>query len=552
MKLDKEERIKRVRKASQDADKEQQRRMLIFHDRERERQIEDNERILNQEEVRKTVEFAQQRIIKEKEVQDQISKEERIKNQVKAGNALDKEKERQVSEIKSGHETDAINRGKVQKNVRLAVDFEQKRRIKDEENARKLENEERLKRVRKASLDVDKEKERRMEISKTLEREEIQSRQENIKIVTLLAETERKRRIQDKESRMTPETSSLLDAYLGNEDLELGDKKKDTRSTILRDKAALTFWNDHFSEPCVLNNSFKVAIKKFLQKKKLIKDEKELEFFLNELIAKFFVVDPKNTKNKDPQNYVDMHSVQFAINIFGPWIQLFEMISNHFFTSNYTPRPLDVFYGRISDEKTKELLIKGNEAKSAKKMRFLIRYNVNKEGNCVLVISSIRRGKKKNVVYEDMEVIRSKIKSRKKKNKDSTGGVKWRYNEAIPSIGKMETRIHLFANLANTLEYFKGSHCEDIDHFHTIPKRILTPVWGPGYVYEKLNANEESSEGPDTEPERIKFHNYDEEEATSDATAQKIEEEMRGEEDSSQKKTTTTSSTTTTTTTSHT
>lgn len=187
--------------------------------------------------------------------------------------------------------------------------------------------------------------------------------------------------------------------------------KYSPNDTKLRDKAALKFWRKHFKEEIlVTNDRFKVPLDSYLKKKKVFKDDEKRNFFLAEILKKFLiVVEPKNyPEKKSLESCIDTHGIQYAINIFGPWRQMFEFISKHFFHSDSLPRPLDIFWGKISDEIAREHIIKGNETKSAKKGRYLLRY-----GESAIICTYIMRREKKKKLF--LTMIRSYAKNHIKK-----------------------------------------------------------------------------------------------------------------------------------------
>jgi len=267
-------------------------------------------------------------------------------------------------------------------------------------------------------------------------------------------------------------------------------KKKDVSDTTLRDPAALKFWNKNFQDQDVVTNEqFAAAAGPYVMKKKLFNKEEDAMNFVNKVTEKFLcIVDPSKYPGKIPaENFVDTHSVQFAINVFGPWIQMFQFILDNFWENIYSALPIKMFHGNISDEETKTRLIKGNEYKSAKKKRFLLRLKKNEQGNCVLVLSGIRLSRGKKIIYENWEAIRFKCKPKVLCRYEEGYGInppEWHVTERIPTTHGCLKSTEKFRKLGDFVHFLENKS-----------EKIKTAVWAQQSA-EAAFQNVVSSEPP--------------------------------------------------------
>lgn len=284
----------------------------------------------------------------------------------------------------------------------------------------------------------------------------------------------------------------------------------DPKDTNLRDKAAVKFWQKHFGEQeIVSNDEFTPKLEEYIKKKKIVEDDSQRNDFVSTIVKRFLcVVDPGKYPDKTPSSdYIDKHGVQYAINVFGPWIQMFNEIHKHFFDNEFDFRPVDVFHGIISDEASKALLVKGNENKSAKKRRFLIRY-----GWSVLIISSIRRGKRKTIRYYDEPLVRKKPYTKKTGSKKKVPP-RWSYSEKIAAAGGFRTNTTIFTTLSNALQYLQGEYCKDLKNVSRRRPKITTPIRAPGF---EIDESKEDSPEPESEPEPEPLKCVDDDEDETD------------------------------------
>jgi len=322
---------------------------------------------------------------------------------------------------------------------------------------------------------------------------------------------------------------------------------KDRASLELRDKAGKKFWRKNFKDEETKQAPEIITKDLFYEKCLLhvrsnrlhilgkIGEEKQREEFVRLCVDKFFLIpfpDKYPDQKSEIAKYVDKESVQFCCNVFGPWIQLFTMFFDHFCNATQEVKPLDIFWGFVDDAKVKEMLVKKNEGKSSKKMRYLMRYRIHPETKtCDLVISSIRRGRKKKIMYQDEPLIRKKFTQRKPKPDDDKpikeNKPKWTYTERVASVGRYDNQTTAFTTLENLLEYLRGNYQEDTKS--RISAKIKYPLFTEEYKKEKKVDDTAESSEPKTPEERepMKITPMEDEEETDEETLKKLEEEEK-------------------------
>lgn len=226
----------------------------------------------------------------------------------------------------------------------------------------------------------------------------------------------------------------------------------DATNPKLVDKGAVKFWNEHFgTRMWVSNDEFQKGIqKKFEEQKKIQKDDdsdlfsyndstKSQTIFAEAMVNQIFWPARDHTTNEsilkkgNNPSYVDQACVQFAINTFGPWKQIFQSINMNLQDAEAQNRGLDYFHGRITKVMIQEKLKRQGD--------FALRYHA-KGG---LMLCWARSGSKNEVMMKEDRVQRVKIKN----NPNPT----WKYNEKIPLKGKARTKKKYFDTLSLFLNY---------------------------------------------------------------------------------------------------
>jgi len=290
----------------------------------------------------------------------------------------------------------------------------------------------------------------------------------------------------------------------------------------LIDEAAIKYWKKHFKEAeIVTNTEFAAKLKPYLSKKKWKFDNnkdrllfegteeeksKKIDQFTDMCLNRFFLLpDPTKYPQSTPSsNFVSKDTVQYCIHVFGPWVQLFEMIKVHFFDPDdrTSPRPIEVWHGRISVEKTEELLNKGDQKKSSRKQRFLLRLGTGEGEEGRIFMSNIRRTKRGKIILKH-EPLERKMPAKihiVNWNKRRTGKTKpippkWTYIESLPSAGGMRDNYTHYTNMTNFLISMKGNNTVDTRQKCAGPAKIRTPVYPVGFGYgPEVKDGEESSD----------------------------------------------------------
>jgi len=310
----------------------------------------------------------------------------------------------------------------------------------------------------------------------------------------------------------------------------------------LVDKGAKKFWRKNFGKEkeIVTNADFSEKVYHHIRENRIqiygkLGEDPDRKKFVDTCCERFFIIpDPsKYPDNKDIHNFIDKSAVQYAIHVFGPWIQIFTMFYNHFFILTTDSHPLDVFHGMLSDEETKKKLDKGNNKKSSKKMRYLLRIREDPEDkNINLVISTISRGRKKKIIYEDDKIIRKKFKAKQKKNDDSIPEPippKWAFTEKVAGVGNYTDQTTYFEKLENLLQYLLGNYTEDVKSRST--EKIKTAIWSDDYIKAKeIDVTKDSSEPrSEEEPKPMMKTMAIEEEETDEETLARLEKEEEAE-----------------------
>lgn len=329
---------------------------------------------------------------------------------------------------------------------------------------------------------------------------------------------------------------------------EENEKKRQARLAIdkkkndLIDKAAIKYWNKHFGKDTLIvtNAEFAAKLKPYLLKKKwmydnnkerLLFDEKnkdvksnQIDQFIELCCDKFFLLPnpEKYPQSKPSEGFVSQDAVQCLIHIFGPWIQIFEMIKVHFFDRDdrTNPRPIEVWHARITKEKAEELLRKGDERKSSRKQRFLLRLGTADGEEGKIFMSNIRRTRRGTRILKH-EPLERKMPGKiyiVNWNKRRTGKTKpippkWTYIEALPSAGGMRDNYTHYTNMTNFLISMKGNNTVDTRNKCAGPAKIRTPVYAPGYGPE-VKDGDESSDVKSPEPYKEPVYEEDDGDAT--------------------------------------
>jgi len=320
--------------------------------------------------------------------------------------------------------------------------------------------------------------------------------------------------------------------------------KIDRTDNTLKDKAAVKFWNKHFKDKdIVTNEEFGDALKIYLQQKKtpLFKEEAKLDNFIKAMGTKFFLlVEPeKYPENTPPKNFVDKLCVQAAIHVFGPWIQMFELIKRDFFDeivdTRKLPGPLTMWHGRILEKEAERLLQKKTMKnkddegwKSSKKARYLLRYGVGS-----IIISSIRRAKRARKIEFYHEPIRRKkpgikhmVNCGTKIGKTKVIPPRWTYTERFACPGCFRDNSSHYTLLVNFLEMMRGHYCDDLEYRARRRTKVRTPVYALDMIPDDKKQNDESSDVPSPVIPVIRPYSG-EEDTTQDEEVNKTLEESK-------------------------
>lgn len=333
----------------------------------------------------------------------------------------------------------------------------------------------------------------------------------------------------------------------------------DKKNNDLIHKSAITFWNKHFGKDTMIvtNAQFAEKLKPYLLKKKrmfdndkdrLLFDEKnedvkanQIDEFIELCLNKFFLLPnpEKYPESKPSEGFVSQDAVQCLIHVFGPWIQIFEMIKVHFFDKDdrTSPPPIAVWHARITKEKAEELLRKGDERKSSRKQRYLLRLGSagvdGEEGK--IFMSNIRRTRRGDTILKH-EPLERKMPGKihiVNWNKRRTGKTKpippkWTYIEALPSAGGMRDNYTHYTNMTNFLISMKGNNTVDTRNKCAGPAKIRTPVYAPGYGPE-VKDGDVSSDVKSPEPYKEPVYEEDDGEATPEDMLDKFTDDEGAE-----------------------
>jgi len=308
----------------------------------------------------------------------------------------------------------------------------------------------------------------------------------------------------------------------------------DKKDNKLIDVAAIKYWGKHFNEEKIVTNAeFAAKLKPYLLQKKWNFDnnpkrllfegtdeerKRKVDEFIDMCLTRFFLLpNPENFPQCQPSlNFVSQDTVQYCIHIFGPWIQIFEMIKVQFYDldDRTLPRPIEVWHGRITKEKAEELLKKGDEKKSSRKQRYLLRLGTaeNEEGK--IYMSNIRRSRRGDIIMAHERLERKmpgKIHivnwNKRRTGKTKPIPPKWTYIETLPSAGGMRDNYTHYTNMTNFLISMKGHNTVDTRNKCAGPARIRTPVYPVGFNYGPEVKDGELSSDVDS-PEVYKEPNY--------------------------------------------
>lgn len=147
-------------------------------------------------------------------------------------------------------------------------------------------------------------------------------------------------------------------------------KEMDILKPKLVDHNALQFWQKNFgTKKKVSKSDFLLALKKLLRTHRnetYCSSAIMLNDFAELLVKHVFCPFPE-----DP-DHVDTYCIQFAVNTFGHWKQIFGFIASHLMETcdTYSHFPLTFFHGRISKAKGDKYLLEKTTCSGT----FLIRY----------------------------------------------------------------------------------------------------------------------------------------------------------------------------------
>jgi len=249
--------------------------------------------------------------------------------------------------------------------------------------------------------------------------------------------------------------------------------EEDLNNPTLKSKDAIAFWEKNFGDKeSVSNKEFSKAIIEMLEEQKN-SDEKSddlgynvdtdsQKLFAKMMVERIFWPAEDLTRGVAP-GHVDKHCVQFAINTFGPWSQIFQTIHHNLEDATQPHKPLQYFHGRTpKSEIDKKLLAVGD---------FALRYNYGDKG-LILSWAKPTKDTSAGLIIKDEKVRRRKVKTvvKKKKKKGKKGKKKkeeppppaeshiyWTYIEKVAEIGGMREDTHNFDSLGAFLNHKKGA-----------------------------------------------------------------------------------------------
>lgn len=173
-----------------------------------------------------------------------------------------------------------------------------------------------------------------------------------------------------------------------------------------------------------------------------------------------------------------------------------------FFHSEYAPRPIDFFYGKITNKEARERLKKRDEKRSAKKKRYLLRY-----GPGHLIISNITLVGNEKILYKDEKLVRKAPSTKNQYDGSTKIPARWRYSYKVATIGGFQVVSKEFMTLGEAFEWLTANHPETKDQ----NPKIRTPVLIEHYI-DDTRGNVSS----DPEYEDIMTGNEPEEDSTDE------------------------------------
>lgn len=227
----------------------------------------------------------------------------------------------------------------------------------------------------------------------------------------------------------------------------------------LTNSNANKFWVKNFGNvEIVTNDNFALAIRKLLNEEKdqenvphrgYNKDKDTRKIFSEMITQLIFWPKVELKENEDYPPFVDKASIQFAINAFGPWSQIFHTIYHELDAIdnelNNKTQPIRFFHGRLSKENIRPKIEKVGD--------FVLRYNEKgeKEKEWGLILLWAKYGNGKLVIREE-NLRRRKLKA--KNGKPSR--VVWTWKKKTPIIGGIEIEFKNFPSIEEFLWSNRG------------------------------------------------------------------------------------------------
>lgn len=204
----------------------------------------------------------------------------------------------------------------------------------------------------------------------------------------------------------------------------------DPNNPPLKSKDAIAFWEKHFpGEERVDNKKFSNALIQLLEEQK-DSDEKSDELgynvdkdsqklFAKMMVERIFWPADDLSRGVSPGT-VDKFCVQFAINTFGPWKQIFQTIHYNLEDATQPHKPLQYFHGRTpKSDIDKKLLAVGD---------FALRYNTGDKG-LILSWAKPTKDTSAGLIIKDEKVRRRKVTIKKKAKKKRSQREKKKQNK---------------------------------------------------------------------------------------------------------------------------
>lgn len=227
----------------------------------------------------------------------------------------------------------------------------------------------------------------------------------------------------------------------------MAEEKDDPARPTLKNQKAIEFWETNFGDKTKVSiDAFTKATQTLLEQQKLESDEKDddQEYgynkdvesqrnFIKFVTRVIFWPAVDLTQNSHP-GFIDKSCIQFAINTFGPWGQIFQFIDTNLADISRELKPSEFFHGRSTKEKIEENLPSVGD--------YALRYH-EKAG----LVLHWAKAAGEDVVIKEEHIVRKNLKK---------VGVMWCWGEQVPVRNGCKTVKRKFKSLGKFLEYMKG------------------------------------------------------------------------------------------------